>query len=313
MISKQTLTRKLYLPRKLNLLRTLGLLAMLLVVGACSQLPSFETAPESVQQIPEQSSVDSGAASSDSASGEINEITLEQLIVQDLSARPNMFALSKRSLSPNIKAQVLEALGLFKAGNLKQSDEKLSSIINSELDLNSAVYVLAGDIALAQSTETDTAETNEKDSFYQSAIVHYQKALSLNADNAKAANRLARLMREQGEFNQADTLYSQAINAQPMHEASYRNRAVLRDLYLNQKAQALKDYQSYAALLQYQQNKNEQGELALSDAELKTLKNDLKIVQRWLADLGRQVSALARAEAKAAASAPTSNDNNGGE
>jgi tetratricopeptide (TPR) repeat protein len=105
-------------------------------------------------------------------------------------------------------------------------------------------------------------------------------------------------MREKGEFEQALTLYSQAITSQPSHANSYRNRAVLNDLYLNRKADALRDYQTYSALLSYQQESAEKQQLAMSEAQTKALKKDLKMVSRWLADVQRQVNALARTESE---------------
>lgn len=284
----------------LHAVRAVSLLAMLSLLGACSHLPSFTSSPEPIPEagISETESVPAAndLAQSDVLSGKsvVPEISQEQLIVQALSARPNLFALSKRTLASDVKAEMIKALGLFQTGDLSQSNTIVTTVINNELNLSSSVYVFAGDIALAQMAETD-----DKDTFQQIAIEHYQKALSVNPDNAKAANRLAKLMREQGEFAQAHELYSQAIAAQAMHANSYRNRAVLRDLYLNQKALALQDYQAYAALLQYQQEQSEQGRLMLAESDKKLLKKDLKIVKRWLIDLGRQVSALAKAQEKA--------------
>lgn len=277
--------------------RAVSLLVMLSFLGACSHLPRFTSSPEPIPEagISEAESFpaanDLAKSNAKSEKGAVPEISQEQLIIKTLSARPNMFALSKRTLASDVKAQLITALSAFKKGDLSRSNAIVTTVINNELNLSSSVYVFAGDVALAKMAEAD-----DKDTVQQIAITHYQKALSVNPDNAKAANRLAKLMREKGQFAQADGLYSQAIEAQPMHANSYRNRAVLRDLYLHQKAQALQDYQAYAALLQYQQEQSEQGTFVLAESEQKVLKNDLKIVKRWLIDLGRQVSALAKAQ-----------------
>jgi tetratricopeptide (TPR) repeat protein len=164
--------------------------------------------------------------------------------------------------------------------------------------------VLAGDIALAQSeTKTDKA------------IKYYQQALKLNDYNAKAANRLGMQMRNSGEFKQAETLYTQAINAQPSQPESYRNRGVLYDLYMNEKSKALQDYEYYLALLNHALLEQTSGSSAfvnklnpqeaysfkrLSEEELKGLKTDIKLAKRWLLDVGRQVSALEKSRGNTA-------------
>jgi tetratricopeptide (TPR) repeat protein len=184
----------------------------------------------------------------------------------------------------------------------------LDTLIQNELNLNSAVYVLAGDVALGQieknrqsadenSANSGNNNSNEKQSLQdneelQNAVTQYRKALSLNPDNAKAANRLAKLMREQGEFEQAESLYTQAIEAQSMYSSSYRNRAVLRDLYMQKKALALSDYKSYVALLEFEQEQANSGASQLSESQLKTLTTNIRLAKRWVIDTERQVAAL---------------------
>jgi len=295
-----------------KIMRVISAFVFIACLGACSALPNFGASSEQAEaakpetlknETPKNETLKNETpknktqnhseqdANSNMPAGEISpEMTPEQLILQELRAKPNMYALSKRSLSPSAKATMLEALSAYQIEDFATSQTLVNRVINNELNLSSSVYVLAGDIALAQSETEDDS---------QQAIAHYRKALSINPDNAKAANRLAKLMRENGEFEKAYQLYTQAISAQAMHAPSYRNRAVLNDLYLNQKAQALDDYQHYAALLSFRQAQFEQGELVLTQAEQKALNNDLKMVKIWLLDIERQVKALAKADAKA--------------
>lgn len=219
-----------------------------------------------------------------------------ELLVQALVSQSDLYQSSKRVLAPDIKSKVLVALSEFNKGEFEQSEKSIQGVLTKELNLTSAVYVLAGDIALANNKQDE-------------AITHYLNALELNDYNAKAANRLAMQRREQGNFADAEQLYTQAINAQPSKAESYRNRAVLYDLYLDEKVKALQDYQAYSALINYQLLVHENPDkvnfaqpeglsseaVSLSDAELKSLKTNIKLVKRWLSDVGRQVKALARA------------------
>jgi tetratricopeptide (TPR) repeat protein len=296
-------------------LARLALVTLLLVLAsACSQLPNLmgnNGAPQKTDSLTESApndvTTDDTEGNDPLAVDALPQLTPQELKIQALSARPNMYALSKRTLSPQTKQEVLAALNTYKSGDLAQSQKQINDVLNNRLDANSAVYVLAGDIAMAQANDLgaspanqqteNTQEEDEAAQYTASAQKHFEKALALNPDNAKAANRLAKLLREQGEFTEAEALYSQAIAAQPMHASSYRNRAVLRDLYMNKKAMALQDYQDYAALLNHQQKQSEQGSLVLSEPSQKALAKDIKLVRRWLVDVERQVNALAKAQA----------------
>lgn len=221
-----------------------------------------------------------------------------ELLVQALVSQSDLYQSSKRVLAPDIKSKVVIALNEFKKSEFEQSEKTIKQVLTKELNLTSSVYVLAGDIALANNKQAE-------------AIKYYLNALELNDYNAKAANRLAMQRREQGSFVEAEQLYTQAINAQPSKAESYRNRAVLYDLYLNEKAKALQDYQAYSALLNYRLLAHENPAKAnfgsgegmskdansLSEPELKSLKTNIKLVKRWLSDVGRQVKALARTNA----------------
>lgn len=209
----------------------------------------------------------------------------EQLLVQSLLSQSDLYKPSKRTLAPELKAKVADALSKFNKGEFEQSEKLIKNVLANELNLNSTVHVLAGDIALANKKQAE-------------AMSYYRAALELNDYNAMAANRLAMQMREQGEFTQAEKLYTQAINAQPGQAESYRNRAVLYDLYLDEKAKAFQDYKAYAALLNHSLAVHESAvnETRLSDAQLKSLKTNIKLVKRWLSDVGRQVAALAKAK-----------------
>lgn len=219
------------------------------------------------------------------------------LIAQSLIAQSDLYLSSKQILSRDTKAKVVDVLHEFNKHNFEQSEKLMTQILATEPALNSAVFVLAGDISLANKKQLD-------------AIAHYRDALKLNEYNAKAANRLATQLRQQGDFEKAEKLYTRAIVAQASHAESYRNRAVLYDLYINEKAKALQDYQTYSALLNYRLSEHENASTTdlsltnnsdtqttqLNKIELKSLKTNIKLVKRWLADVGRQVASLAKVD-----------------
>jgi tetratricopeptide (TPR) repeat protein len=141
---------------------------------------------------------------------------------------------------------------------------------------NSAVWVLRGDIHRAK---------NEN----QQAIEDYQTALSIIASNYQAHNRLGLAYRNEGEFDLAKQHYTNAIEAWPGNADSYRNRGILLDLYVGDKAAALEDYKIYKALLDFQ--------IQSVEAPPKSLVKEQKLARQWILDIERQIKALQREQA----------------
>ncbi len=298
------------------------LFALVLSLTACSSIPQFgETSRPQPSVIEEQINTEEQTSTEEQASAEEVHVDNSQVDALDapktvepitsqlntnsvaygLISQSDLYFQSKRSLAPDVKAQVVLALELYNKGDFIASKKAINKVILNALNLSSSVYVLAGDIALAN-TEQTQAET------------YYKQALDKNEYNAKAANRLGKLMREKGEFSSSERLYTQAINAQPAHVQSYRNRAVLYDLYLHEKSKALADYETYAALLDYALQEHEltseprdsasidtsiaasrakRLNSKLDETELKALKQDMELVKRWIIDVGRQASVQA--------------------
>lgn len=80
------------------------------------------------------------------------------------------------------------------------------------------------------------------------------------------------MLREQGEFEQAQKHYQQALAAWPAFVPARKNLAILLDLYMGEATLALEEYQTVAAL----NNLNKLPE----DRQLKG----------WIADLSRRVA-----------------------
>ena len=275
----------------LSRVKTGLILTTLAVLSGCSQLPSlpFEPAQQTQAEPTENQDVNIDQQAS---TAETPELSPEQALALSLHKAPDLFAGNKKLLASDIKESMRSVMDAKQAGNFEVAKNDVDSIINSELNLTSNVLVVAGDIYLALADADD--QKGEQSTHLETAKAHYSRALEINEHNAKAANRLAKLLRQKGNFEQAVQLYTKAIASQPAHANSYRNRAVLNDLYLNRKSDALRDYQTYAALLNYQQENLNNTPIALSEEQSKALKKDIKMVGRWLADVQRQVNALAR-------------------
>ncbi len=65
---------------------------------------------------------------------------------------------------------------------------------------------------------------------------------------AAALAHLAKVQLLQGEFEQAETLYRQALEADPNHLPAMLNLAILLDIYLGRLEEALPLYEQYQSL-----------------------------------------------------------------
>ena len=75
--------------------------------------------------------------------------------------------------------------------------------------------------------------------------LHSPKASAAILQSAVAFNELASVQRETGRFKEAEGSYIQALAADPEHYRTYRNFAVLLDLYLWRPAEALQNLEAY--------------------------------------------------------------------
>ena len=269
-------------------------LIFIFTLSSCAQLPTSMTDVLKTKQAPSTDTIET-ANKEDHQQVQATALTEDQLLIQALRARPDSFAITKRPLPESVKARMLEALSLFKQAQYSQSLTVIKPILANEKNINSSVYLLAGDNTLALSKtalEENTSDENQTRAkqYSNDAIQYYKAALEINPDNAKAANRLASIWRQQGKFTRAETLYTQAIVAQPMYTASYRNRAIVRDLYLNKKAEALEDYKAYLALLEWEQSQKAFNEQASNREHF----SNIKLAKRWIIDVQRQFDAQAK-------------------
>jgi tetratricopeptide (TPR) repeat protein len=75
-----------------------------------------------------------------------------------------------------------------------------------------------------------------------------RQAVARDPHSAPAWTELGITQRLGGEFHDAEQSYARALAADPTYAPAYRDRGVLRDLYLDQPAAALADFEQYRKL-----------------------------------------------------------------
>lgn len=242
----------------------IGIVSMSLLSG-CFSLSSPDLAPEITQKT-------SGSAQETlvDVDNKASEESVEPNLAQQLLVKEDLYEINKKPLTKQQKAYMIQAIEALQA---KRVANGLAKIAAAEAmgALSSSAYVIKADLLAA----------NDDPSASKLAL---QEALEVNPYNPKAANRLATLYREQGQFDTALVYYTRAINAVPMYAPSYRNRGILNDLYILDKASALDDYQTYSALLEYENER----------LQSKDVKKSIKLVKRWIVDVDRQLQRAAR-------------------
>ncbi|MDE3272500.1 hypothetical protein [Pseudoalteromonas sp. G4] len=134
-----------------------------------------------------------------------------------------------------IKPQFERALKLKQAGEFQLAKQHFTNIALQYPTLSGAHLQLAY-----------IAKHNGKQDEYTQ---HLDAALAANKYNYFAANELALVARENGQFADALALYDQAISSWPGFAPSYINKGILLDIYLGEKAKAKAAYQTYLMLI----------------------------------------------------------------
>lgn len=215
------------------------LLALVLLAG-CSQTP--KTQPESTVEAP----VVVPQAP--------NEKTISAK--DKLLSSANLY--QQGEVTDEAKMRFANALAFKQAGDLENATQAFEQMLVAHPNLSGSALQLA-DIAKMQNDDVKQ-------------IAMLKKALAINPHNYVAANQLALLMREQGEFNRALALYQSAINAWPGYALSYYNLGILYDMYLGEKDKALAQFETY---------------LLLQESDTSA---EYKQVSLWIMDLKRQLA-----------------------
>ncbi|WJG08753.1 tetratricopeptide repeat protein [Aliiglaciecola sp. LCG003] len=205
------------------------------------------------------------------ADGEVGTQAAPQLSpfeqkVADLKARPNVYFSASPQVDESVKYQFNQAL---QAKNNKQFDlakQRFTALTKMTPNL-SGPWLHLGDIKLLERENVGADQWQANQDVLLASKALYEKAVDANHANYFAHNRLAKVYRELGRFEQAERHYKLAIASWPAYANAYLNLGILYDLYLGNKQQALEHYEIYQAL----QNK------------------PIRQIRGWIADLQRQL------------------------
>lgn len=231
----------------------------LLIISGCSSLPYLSNDEQSspkvdAEKVPSKNTI---------IETPIETLTPLQQKIADLQAQPNLYLSSAPQVSENIKQRYQQALQARQSHNIKDATNLLTQLTIDKPSM-SGPWLQLGDLQL-------TAEVPNSEQIKQ-AQQYYQRAVEANMHNYHAQNRLATLYRKQGQFEQAEQHYLQAIRSWPAFAQGYLNLGILNDLYKGNKTQALEYYTIYQAL----QDKPD------------------RQVKGWIADLNRQLNQQAQ-------------------
>jgi tetratricopeptide repeat protein len=135
---------------------------------------------------------------------------------------------------PEAKAAFDQALALARAGRTDAAEAQLASVARQYPQFCTPLVDLG--ILYRQGGNLDAA-------------AHVlEQAVARDPHSAPAWTELGVAQRLAGKFQDAEQSYARAIAANPDYAPAYRDRGVLRDLYLDQPAAALGDFEQYRKL-----------------------------------------------------------------
>ncbi|TRY31973.1 tetratricopeptide repeat protein [Aliiglaciecola sp. M165] len=249
----------------------LACLVVLFVSGCASLDTVFSEAPEkpeAAQQSSDLAKETEQASEGGAAQGEQAQVVVDPLQqkVAELRAMPNLYLSGSPSVDETAKRQFRQAVTAKQENKPKVAETILLDLTQSQPGL-SGPWVILGDLKMDAYTALPNSKWDQKQELLQQAKTSFEKAIKANQHNYFAHNRLARVLRELGLFEQAEAHYKKAIASWPAYDNAYLNLGILYDLYTDKKAQALSQFELYQAL---QEKPSRQ-------------------VRGWIADLKRQV------------------------
>jgi Tfp pilus assembly protein PilF len=162
----------------------------------------------------------------------------------------------RHSTSGDARRRFAQANALIEARDWQSAVSELQALTQSYPQLSgpclnlALVYQQLGDEAQAQ--------------------LWFQKGIESNANNINLYNAYGVFLREQGQFDEAEKIYLQALAVWEASADTHRNLGILYDLYKGEPDKALQHYDRYQALTG----------------------SENRAVAGWIADLERQYPAL---------------------
>jgi tetratricopeptide (TPR) repeat protein len=135
------------------------------------------------------------------------------------------------AIAPATEQQFAEALRFLDAGDFAAARPILERLVASEPKLAAPAINLG--------------MLHAREKRWPEAEASLAEGIHRDPASAVAFNELASVQRETGRFKEAEGSYIQALAADPEHYRTYRNFAVLLDLYLWRPAEALQNLEAY--------------------------------------------------------------------
>jgi Flp pilus assembly protein TadD len=133
------------------------------------------------------------------------------------------------------QAEFDKALALVRVGNDEAAEAQLTDLAHRYSQFSTPLV--------------DLAILYRKGGNLDAATHALQQAVTRDPRSALAWTQLGVTQRLGGQFQAADQSYARAMAADPTYAPAYRDRGVLRDLYLDQPAAALGDFEQYRKLM----------------------------------------------------------------
>lgn len=135
---------------------------------------------------------------------------------------------------PPAKEEFERALALARAGDDTAAEAQLANVARQYPQFSTPLI--------------DLGILRRKDGDLERAAKALQAAAARDPHSARAWTELGITQRLEGKFQDAHQSYARAIAADPAYGPAYRDRGVLRDLYLDEPAAALSDFEQYRKL-----------------------------------------------------------------
>ena len=143
-----------------------------------------------------------------------------------------------------------DALQMMQAADAKDADLLVAQAVFDGLYQSNPDYL--GALVNSADISYRLQQYEQAEAAYAKVLTQLENTVDIQTQakvfRVHSLNQLALLAREKGQFEQAETLYLQALAIEPSNPTVIRNLAILLDLYRGKLAEALALYEQYQSL-----------------------------------------------------------------
>ena len=143
-----------------------------------------------------------------------------------------------------------DALQMMQAADAKDADLLAAQAVFDGLYQSNPDYL--GALVNSADISYRLQQYEQAEAAYAKVLTQLENTVDIQTQakvfRVHSLNQLALLAREKGQFEQAETLYRQALAIEPSNPTVIRNLAILLDLYRGKLAEALALYEQYQSL-----------------------------------------------------------------